>query len=504
MKSFSLRSAVFWIATAAATFHAAYTLPGCGALIFVYLFCLLQLASAPTARTAFYPSLGAGLLCVAPQLTCFWVIFGPTAVVLWLILAFWIGLFVGLARLCFIRFGPIRAAFLIPFVWIGLEYFRSELYYLRFSWLNVGYALADTRLRVMLHWTGMYGAGFVGMALSVAVSVLLRRGRDAELHNSWRNQGSSVEIVETVSPADSQTSTHLKVGVNERGLSGAGVIVTTLMAVALLLLFGNGCHNHEARSASSAKTIRVAGVQLEFPIPTDVVSALDKVLAANLATELFVLSEYTFDGEVPNNVKSWCRKHQRYLIVGGKEDSPNRNFYNMAFVIGPTGEIIFKQGKSVPIQFMKDGLPAHEQKLWDSPWGKIGICICYDLSYTRVTDKLVRLGGQAIIVPTMDVADWGRRQHELHARVAPVRAAEYGVPIFRLASSGISQCVNGFGQVTASAPFDGRGASLSGTIVLSKAGRLPADRYLAPFAAGATGSLTLGFLYCRFRKAAVK
>ena len=62
----------------------------------------------------------------------------------------------------------------------------------------------------------------------------------------------------------------------------------------------------------------------------------------------------------------------------------------------------------------------------------IGICICYDLSYRRVTDPLIRMGAQALIVPTMDVADWGRRQHELHARVAPVRAAEYGVPIFRL------------------------------------------------------------------------
>jgi apolipoprotein N-acyltransferase len=54
----------------------------------------------------------------------------------------------------------------------------------------------------------------------------------------------------------------------------------------------------------------------------------------------------------------------------------------------------------------------------------IGICICYDLSYSRVTDRLLRLGAQALIVPTMDLIDWGRRQHELHARVAPMRAAE--------------------------------------------------------------------------------
>ena len=67
----------------------------------------------------------------------------------------------------------------------------------------------------------------------------------------------------------------------------------------------------------------------------------------------------------------------------------------------------------MPIQFFKDGFPAREQKLWDSPWGKIGICICYDLSYTRVTDELVRLGANALIVPTMDIIDWGRNQHEV-------------------------------------------------------------------------------------------
>jgi apolipoprotein N-acyltransferase len=258
-----------------------------------------------------------------------------------------------------------------------------------------------------------------------------------------------------------------------------------------------GCHTGEEPGASSQKILRIAGVQLEFPIPTDVISALNKLLATDASTELFVLSEYTFDGPVPDGVEAWCREHQRYLIVGGKEDGPNRNFYNTAFVIGPTGDIVFRQGKCVPIQFFKDGLPAREQKLWDSPWGKIGICICYDLSYTRVTDELVRLGAQALIVPTMDVADWGRRQHELHARVAPVRAAEYGIPMLRLASSGISQCVNRFGQVTASAPFPGPGAMLSGILTLDKAGTLPADRWLAPLATGVTGLLMLWFILRR-------
>ncbi len=59
-------------------------------------------------------------------------------------------------------------------------------------------------------------------------------------------------------------------------------------------------------------------------------------------------------------------------MVGGKDPVGTNNYYNTAFVVGTNGEIVFKQVKSVPIQFFRDGLPAPEQKVWNSPWGKIG------------------------------------------------------------------------------------------------------------------------------------
>jgi apolipoprotein N-acyltransferase len=178
-------------------------------------------------------------------------------------------------------------------------------------------------------------------------------------------------------------------------------------------------------------------------------------------------------------------------------------FYNTVFVIGPDGNVIFKQAKKMPIQFFQDGLPAPDQKLWESPWGKIGICICYDLSYTRVTDELIRQGAQVLIVPTMDVEDWGAAQHILHGRVAPTRASEYGVPIFRLASSGISQSIDGRGTVRSTAPFPGQGAFLRDTVVLSNAGTRPLDRLLAPVSAAMTALFAAGvglFALCRMRK----
>lgn len=278
-------------------------------------------------------------------------------------------------------------------------------------------------------------------------------------------------------------------------LRGTSVILISAVGLALCTLIpvsvgqermrperGASLSGAASNSAAGQRTqVHIAGIQFEVPYETEVLAGLDGLLQKYPDTDLVVLSEYTFMDTLPKSLKDWCRKHQRYFIVGAEDPAPRNNYYNTAFVIGPSGDVVFRQAKAVPIQFFKDGLPALEQKLWDSPWGKLGICICYDLSYTRVTDRLVQLGAQALIVPTMDVKDWGRRQHELHARVAPVRAAEYGVPILRLASSGISQSVDRTGQVLATAQYDGEGEMIAGVLELRGPGSLPVDRWLAPF-----------------------
>jgi predicted amidohydrolase len=245
--------------------------------------------------------------------------------------------------------------------------------------------------------------------------------------------------------------------------------------------------------------LNLVGIQMEFPPETIIPKILDHALAKNTNAPIFVLCEYTLDGPVPDSLKNWCRKHSRFLVVGGKDQVGTNNYYDTAFVVGTNGDIVFKQVKSVPIQFFHDGLPAPEQKVWNSPWGKIGFCVCYDLSYTRVTDELVRQGAQLLIVPTMDVMEWGRHQHELHSRVAPVRAAEYGIPIFRVDSSGISQAVTGGGYVVAQTSVPGNGEIFSAQLRLPRQGSIPVDRYLAPICTGITGIITAGLLFLAWK-----
>jgi len=437
---------LLWLTVAVAAFHAAYASVNGSFLIVLYLFALLQLAQTDCWRKAFYSGLAAGLLIAAVRLAFFWRIFSAGAIALWLVYAFWLGLFVALARLCVGRFGPRWGWLLVPFVWTGLEYFRSELYYLRFSWLNVGYAFAGAPWQGALKLTGVYGIGFLLAGIAAVAAFWWPKSR-------------------------------IRAG-------------TALLLGAGLVCLG-GLRTGPEPIAPPAADVHMAGVQMEFPAETEALLQLDNLVREHPEADVLVLSEYTLDGPVPKSFRAWCRENSRYLILGGKDPMPGGRFCNTAFVIGPDGKTVFRQVKAVPIQFFKDGLPAPQQRLWGSPWGKIGICVCYDLSYTRVTDRLVRQGAQALVVPTMDLADWGSAQHYLHARVAPVRAAEYSLPIFRLASSGISQWTDQAGHVLATAPYPGDGSSLAGTLELRGAGQLPLDRWFTPFAAAATGMLII-------------
>ncbi|MGE5190855.1 MAG: nitrilase-related carbon-nitrogen hydrolase [Deltaproteobacteria bacterium] len=411
-------------AVGVAAFHVAYEFEAAAPAIVVYLACLFRLAWVRSPRWAFYLGLAIGTALATGQLWFFHEVFGWAAAGLWAILGLWIGFFLLLSRIVVARW-PRYGALWLPVIWLALEYTRGELYPLRFAWLTPGFALSHPAM-VPLASAGMYGFSFFVLStLALAHTAVKRRA----------------------------------------------TIAVAALIPSLLLVPGG---------AAPELGPLVVGIQLEGPREDEVLAALDRALADEPGLDLVVLGEYCFDGAVPQSTRDWCARHEKHLIAGGKEFlAGSDQFYDMAFVISPTGEIVFSQAKAVPIQFFNDGLPAQEQRVWKSPWGNIGIAICYDLGYARVIDRLVEQGAQALIIPTMDAEDWGEHEHRLHARVAPVRAREYGIPIFRLASSGISQFVDRDGRVIAAAPFPGQGERLIGSLAFSGPGKLPIDRYVA-------------------------
>ncbi len=451
---------------AIAAFQIAFEIPGAGVLVLAYAAALLELRRLGSPRQAFYAGLLTGLGVFVPQTLFLWTIFGPIALVLCLILAFFHAVFVLALNSVQARWGTRWALMLAPVLWCGIEYFRSEVWWLRFTWFTAASPLIE-HAGIWAHAVGIYGLGFVAFLVA---AVMARLGNRPPLRRGL--------------------------------LFGAGVVG--------LFLMGSRIGGFDSAPVQS-NGIRVAGIQMEFPGVPEVVMALNRLAQTHPDAELVMLSEYTFDGPVPDSVRAWCRKHRKWLVAGGKEPNPaafaaggafaggtdtgrtlgvktgsedRHGYFNTAFVISTNGEVVFSQAKSRPIQFFADGAPATRQRLWNSPWGPLGIAICYDLSYRQVMDRLVELGATALLIPTMDVETWGEREHRLNARMARVRAAEYGIPIFRVASSGVSQLVDPSGRETATAPVPGPGAVIAGTLfprdLTHRPATIPWDRWFAP------------------------
>lgn len=457
------RAAVL-VVVAVLAFQLAFEVSALCGFSLVYLGSLFALRRIRTPRQAFYSGLLVGLGVFVPQMLFLWRIFSVAALPLWLILAFFHGLFLLVLNRVQFRCGSGWALVLAPVLWCGIEYFRCEVWWLRFSWFAAGTCLPPAA-RGFLVPLGVYGCGALGMAVgALGCHVVELRG---SRWPTWMRPALVVAV----------------------GVMIAGIV---------------GSRSRGSEEDSIRSEVHVAGVQMEFPGVPEVRMALERVRTNHADAGLVLLSEYTFDGGVPDTVKAWCRRHEKWLVAGGREpvgaiatdqpSAPEGSYFNTAFVVSPQGEVVFTQAKSRPIQFFQDGLPARQRRVWDSPWGRLAIPICYDASYRRVMDDFVRQGVQGFLIPTMDVEAWGERQHRLNARMARLRSVEYQVPVFRVASSGISQLIDATGYEIATAPFPGPGEMIAGTMALPAVRtRRPIDAMVAPACTVGTGGI-IGFL----------
>ena len=140
------------------------------------------------------------------------------------------------------RLGPKWGWLLIPFLWTGLEYFRSELYYLRFSWLNAGYAFAGAPWQGTLKLVGVYGIGFLLVSLAAAAAFLWQKSR--------------IRAVAML-------------------LAGAGGVC----------LWGS-LEPQGVTIATALSQVRVAGIQMEFPTENEVLFRLNDLVRKHPETEL--------------------------------------------------------------------------------------------------------------------------------------------------------------------------------------------------------------------------
>lgn len=203
-------------------------------------------------------------------------------------------------------------------------------------------------------------------------------------------------------------------------------------------------------------SIPVACIQSE---PTDDREYLQFALQAAAATPrpaIIVLPEHAIDGyaDLPHpfvkKLAAIAREYSCFICIGAHFRAPPElpcDYDNVAMLIGPDGQVIGAQAKSVPIPFFKDGNPARTQQIFPTSIGQLGMAICYDSDFTDVVRRLVSQGAELLLIPVMNPGAWPETQRHQQAEMATIRAIETRRYALRAASSGISQIVAPTGEV---------------------------------------------------------
>ncbi|MFY9607413.1 MAG: carbon-nitrogen hydrolase family protein [Blastocatellia bacterium] len=168
---------------------------------------------------------------------------------------------------------------------------------------------------------------------------------------------------------------------------------------------------------------RIACVQMDVEIG-NVEANRRKIVArissaADLGAELVVFPEcaltgYCFDaldearpfgepmdGPSTEAIAEVCKRTGAYVVAGFIERD-GASFYNAAMLVGPDGVIGTYRKVHLPFLGVDRFLTPGDKpfRVFDLPFGRIGINICYDASFPEAARALKLLGAELIVLPT--------------------------------------------------------------------------------------------------------
>jgi len=104
-----------------------------------------------------------------------------------------------------------------------------------------------------------------------------------------------------------------------------------------------------------------------------------------------------------------AREKSIYLVGGSLPELCGDKVYNTCYVFDPQGNCIARHRKTHLFDIDVEGGQCFRESdtlsagrdvtLFDTPWGKMGVCICFDLRFEELSRLMALQGAKVIIVP---------------------------------------------------------------------------------------------------------
>ncbi len=351
-------------------------------------------------RPAFVAGFAHGLVTYALALPWMWLVFGPIAAMLWGILATFHALFALASSVCAPRLhSDLHRALWLALAWTAFEYIRAEVFWLKFPWATVSLARGPN---LLLPWLGVYSAGLL---LVIGVTLVL------EVRRRW--------------------------------IGGIVVAIWYLLPM-------------PSSQPESGEPINVTAVQAEGATPEQLLRLSE---AAPLGTDFILWPEYAYPGNLLaakqdlRAIQTFLGKRQCLLVIGAQTYAPRGSeWFNTALTLS-SDKVVGQHIKNHTVHLFDDGTPGGTAEAITTPKAKIGTPICFDCDFQDVVRAMAADGAECFLVPSMDVANWGKSQHLQHAALARIRAAENARWILVASSSGQTQLIAPSGKLIAGLPL---------------------------------------------------
>jgi predicted amidohydrolase len=179
------------------------------------------------------------------------------------------------------------------------------------------------------------------------------------------------------------------------------------------------------------------------------------------------------DGEIVGTLRELAARHSIWIVGGSFPEAirGDRRVYNTCVLVNDTGEIVatYRKMHLFDVDLRAQGgrsyreseavEPGSELVVAETPFGGLGLSICYDLRFPELYRALAARGARCLAVPSAFTRETGRDHWEvlLRARAIENQAfvfapAQFGEHAPGRASYGRSMIVDPWGLVLARAP----------------------------------------------------
>ena len=118
-----------------------------------------------------------------------------------------------------------------------------------------------------------------------------------------------------------------------------------------------------------------------------------------------------------------AREHKLYVLGTALEANPHGRPFNTAALYGPDAELVgaYRKVHLIPLMDEPEYMTAGDDlPVFDLPWGRTALAICYDLRFPELWRVYTASGAQLILIP----AEWPVRRVEHWRLLLRARAVE--------------------------------------------------------------------------------